>query len=92
MSLEALHTYLKEPARIVYGTRQTIKQIKLDIIKEIFLAKNCSPEAREKILHYAKLADFKVNELSQSSEELSLICKKDFPVSILSVVEEKHEK
>lgn len=87
MTLEALRIVLKErPNKLIYGTKQALKQIKHDHIKEVFLANDCTEETREKIKNYTNFSELKVYELQQSSEELALLCKKDFAVSVISVL------
>ncbi|OYT41159.1 hypothetical protein B6U80_02030 [Candidatus Pacearchaeota archaeon ex4484_26] len=87
--LKELQKYLKDkPKLLFFGTKQTIKQVKLDKIKEVFLAKDCYEEIKERIENYAKFSKMQVKNLEQNKDELALICKKSFPISIISVLKE----
>lgn len=87
--LKALQKYVKDkPNLLLFGAKQTFKQIKLGKIKEVFLADDCMPEIKEKIENYSKFSNIQINKMSQNKEELALICKKGFPISIIGVLNE----
>ena len=50
----------------------------------IFLTSNSPDDVRKDVEYYAKLGKTKVIKLRQPSSELGTICKKPFPISILS--------
>ncbi len=83
MSLTELKRALKEE-KLVYGTDATIKNIKRGITKAVFIAINCSPTTQAHIKHYNTMHAFTIYKLEEPSDELALICKKKFNVSLLS--------
>ncbi|MFH0936205.1 MAG: ribosomal L7Ae/L30e/S12e/Gadd45 family protein [Candidatus Woesearchaeota archaeon] len=83
MSLVSLKKALKDQ-KLVYGAKQTIKNIKRGSVKEVFLASNTSQNIKNDLKYYSKIANIKVSELKQNSEELAIICKKNFLVSVVS--------
>ena len=83
MSLPELRRALKEE-QLVYGTDNTIKNIKKGKTKTVFLAKNCPENVRNDLKHYNRIQPFTIYELEEPSDELALICKKKFAVSVLS--------
>lgn len=83
MSLAQLRKSLAEE-KMTFGTRETLKNIKRGTVKKIFLASNCSAEIKESVKAYKKLAKVEVVQLEEPSDELMLICKKNFPVAVLS--------
>ena len=83
MSMEDLKKALKEK-KLVFGTERTIKNLKLGKAKAVFLAKNCPKATREDINYYSGLCKAAVHELEEPSDELALICKKNFPVTVIS--------
>lgn len=88
MELKALEKYLKDkPQVLIFGTDTNLKNLKLNNLKEIFLASDCQSLVREKVLNYSKLSELKLEELKKSKVELSIICEKSFPVSIIGVIE-----
>lgn len=87
MSLKDLQKYIKnEPEILLFGERQCAKKAKLGQLKEVFLSSDCAKRIKEKVENYAKLSDIAVHSLHQSRGDLSLICKKTFPISIIGVV------
>lgn len=87
VNLRELQKYLREkPNSLLFGTKRNIKLIKLGKVKEIFLARDCYDKIKERILNYSRFSDIKVNVLLQTKEELALICKKDFQISVIGVL------
>ena len=83
MSLIELRTALKEK-NLIFGSKETLKNLKLGKVKAILLASNTTKATRETIQHYSKFANVKIIELKQPSNELSLLCKRGHPVSVIS--------
>ncbi len=83
MSLAELKKVLKKE-KLIFGANQTIRNLKNKKTKTVFLAKNCSDEIRKSIEYYADLAKVKVINLDKSKDELSVFCKKGYPISVIS--------
>jgi len=83
MSLVSLKKALKEQ-KLTYGANVTIKNIKRGVVKEVFLASNTPKKIKDDLKYYSKIADITVSELKQNGEELAIICKKNFLVSVVS--------
>ena len=83
MSLEELKTALKKE-KLVFGSNQTISNIKNNNTKVVFLAKNCKPEIKENITHYTDQTKIKVITINKPRGEISVFCKKNYPVSVIS--------
>ncbi|MEA3378694.1 MAG: ribosomal L7Ae/L30e/S12e/Gadd45 family protein [Nanoarchaeota archaeon] len=83
MSLEKLKKALKEE-KLIFGIKETIKNIKNGNAKTVFLASNCSDSIKEQIRHYAKLGDFEIMELGVPDSEIGMLCKKLHSISVLS--------
>lgn len=83
MSLAELKEALKKE-KLIFGASQTIRNLKNKKIKTVFLAKNCSDEIKKSIEYYAELAKVKVINLDKSKNELSVFCKKGYPISVIS--------
>ena len=69
---------------LTFGTERTIKRLRIGDVKSVFIAKNCPENVRKTIKHYAKLVNVEVNELDIRNEELGVICKKPFSITVLS--------
>jgi len=74
---------LNKENKVIMGTNQVMKSLKLGKLKGIYLASNCPNNTKDDIKHYAKLNNVKVNELDENNEALGTICRKPFSISIL---------
>jgi len=74
--------------KVIIGTDRVIKNIRLGKISKVYLSSNCKESVESDISHYGKLGDIKVIKLSLSNEELGVLCKKPFSISVLGLVKE----
>ena len=79
MSLDELKKALKEKS-IVFGTKRTMKNLKLGKCKKVFLSSNCPEEVKKEIKSYS----VEVVELKELSSEIALVCKRPHCISVLS--------
>ena len=70
--------------KLIIGTDKTLKLLKNEKLKEVFISSNCDEDVKEEIKKYAKMANVKVVELDINNEELGARCKKPFRISVLS--------
>lgn len=82
MSIENLKKILKEK-KVTFGSERTLKLLRRGELTEIFIASNCPKDVKADIMHYAKLSNVKVIELEEPNDELGIICKKPFSISVL---------
>ncbi|MBU0629128.1 MAG: ribosomal L7Ae/L30e/S12e/Gadd45 family protein [Nanoarchaeota archaeon] len=68
------------------GADETLKNLKLGRIIKIYLSANCSDKAKSAIDHYIKLNKVEVIQLKYLNDELGILCKKPFSISVLSVL------
>ena len=78
-NLQELKKALKEKT-VVFGTKRTLKNLKLGKCKKVFISSNCPKLVREEIKSY----DVEVIELDEPNTEIALICKRPHPISVLS--------
>lgn len=83
MSIIDLKKALKEKT-IVFGSKVTLKNLKRGKVKKVFISGNCPRETRESIEYYTKLANAEVVHLKENSDEINVICKKPFPITVVS--------
>lgn len=83
MTLEELRRVLKEE-KPIFGSELAIKRIKLGKVKKVFLASNCPKSVRDDIEHYAKMSKYEIVNLKEPNDEIALICKKPFAISVVS--------
>ena len=83
MSLADLKNVLKSE-KITIGSKEVLRKLRAGEVKKVFLASTCSQIVRNTIKRHASLKKIEVVELTVPSSEVVLMCKKNFPVSILS--------
>ena len=83
--LNELKKLLKEN-KIIIGTRITMKKLKSNKLEKIWLSANVPPELKEDIQTYSKINAVKVVTLGVPNDELGVLCKKQFSVSVASLV------
>lgn len=76
-----------ETKKIVIGTEQVLKNIKKGLTKKVFLSSNCPSSIKETIMRYSGIKEIEAVELSQDNNELGVICKKPFAISVLCTKE-----
>jgi len=82
MSLENLKKALKE-GKVVFGTERTLKMMKDGKVKEVVICSNCKEAAEKEIMHDADVLGIKVVKAKENNEELGILCKKPFSISVL---------
>ncbi len=82
MTVETLKKALKDK-KMVFGKDEVFKKLRAGEIKTVFLASNCPSELRQMVSKYAKLTDAAVVELDVPNEEIGIICKKPFSITVL---------
>ena len=70
--------------KLIFGKDRTLKLLKNEKLKKVFLASNCDEDTKNEIKKYAKIANVEVIELDIPNEEVGARCKKPFAISVLS--------
>lgn len=82
MSLVELRKALKEKG-LVFGEREIISRLKNNRLKRVFIASNCKESLARDVEYYSKLGKIAVIKLDKTNEELGILCKKPFSISVL---------
>lgn len=72
--------------KLVIGTKRTIKAIKSAQVAKIFVASNCPEIISEDIEYYGSFDGVPVEKLNVACDELGILCKKPFLISVVSVL------
>ncbi len=83
MSTDEFRQALKTE-KIVVGANQTLRNLRVGKVKKIFLASNCPPELKNDLLAYCNITKVPLVDLPQPSDEVALLCKKKFQVTVVS--------
>jgi len=85
MSLEDLKKYL-DKEKLVFGTEKTLKDLKKGLLEQVFLASNTKEDIKESFEKYSKLSGVKIEVLNMPNDELGIVCKKPFSISVIGVL------
>ncbi len=71
---------------MIIGTEKAIKSLKLGRVQKVMLSSNCPEQVEKDINHYAGLGGAESVKLDYPNDELSVICKKPFSISVLALL------
>ena len=71
---------------VIIGSERTLKNLKLGKIGTVYISSNCSEKTKKAIEHYSKLSKSKIIKLKYPNDELGVLCKKPFSISVLSAM------
>ncbi len=72
--------------KAIIGSKETVKSLKTGKIAKVFLTSNCPDEVRKDIEYYAGLSKAEVIELPIPNDELGVVCRKPFLISVFGVL------
>lgn len=72
--------------KAVIGTNETMKALKKGRISKVFLTSNCPDEVKRDIEYYSGLSDAQIVKLPLPNDEMGVICRKPFLISVLGVL------
>lgn len=80
--MEELKKALQEE-KVIIGKDRVLKKLRIGKMEKVYLSSNCPLQARDDIKHLAKIHNIKVVEAKEDNEQLGVICKKPFSISVL---------
>jgi len=83
--MKELKEAIKSGKGLVFGTERTLKKLKMNELKKVYVSSNCPEDVLSDLEHYAKIHGVELVKLKENNEELGIICKKPFPISVLSL-------
>jgi len=83
--MKDLKEAVKEGKGLVIGTQRTLKKLKMGELKKVYASSNCPKDVLDDLEHYSKLHNIPLVVLKENNEELGVICKKPFFISVLSL-------
>ncbi|MBT3297594.1 50S ribosomal protein L30 [archaeon] len=84
LNVQIIKQALKEN-KVLIGNDEVVKTLKLSGLIKVFMARNVAPAIKEDLEHYCKLANVELIQLGQDNEEIGLIVKKGYMVSVLGL-------
>ena len=75
-----------ENKKNIFGVKETIKSLSKSDILKVFVAKNVPQDIRDDLEHYCKVAKIDLVVLEQDNEEVGILVKKNFFVSVIGIL------
>ena len=72
--------------KIVIGMQETKKQLLDKKLEKVIFAKNCPEETKETFTKYCGMTGTTQESIDLNNEELGVLCRKQYPVSVLGVL------
>ena len=82
--MKDLKEALKDSKAII-GAKRTLKLLKLGRLKKVYVASNCPKDIEDDVHHYSKISNIEVINLKENNEEIGVLCKKSFFISVLGI-------
>ena len=73
-------------SNVIIGTGRSIKNLRLGKVQKVFLSSNCPAGIEKDLSYYAGLSGAEVHKLEYPNDELGVVCKKPFSISVLAVL------
>lgn len=80
---------LLDANKLVIGTERSLKLLRAGKLSDVLLASNCTLITEETFNKYGALAGTEIKKLALPSDELGVICKKPFAISVLGILKGK---
>ncbi len=71
---------------VIIGTERAIKGLKSGRVQKVLLSSNCPTGVEKDINYYAGLSNAEFCKLDYANDELGVICKKPFSISVLALL------
>jgi large subunit ribosomal protein L30e len=71
--------------KAIIGAKHTLKLLRAGKISKIYLAHNVAKMYEDDISYYAELSGVTVEKLPLSAEEVGILCKKPFHITVLGL-------
>ncbi|MBU0979932.1 MAG: ribosomal L7Ae/L30e/S12e/Gadd45 family protein [Nanoarchaeota archaeon] len=75
-----------EAGNIIIGLDRTLGNLKNGKLKKVFLSSNCPPENKADMMMHSKMTGTTVIQLDALNDELGVLCKKPFSISVLGLL------
>jgi len=71
---------------LVIGTDMTLKNLRRGHIAKVFTASNCNESVKKDLIYYSRLNNAEFVEMQYANEDIGVICKKPFSISVISII------
>ena len=74
--------------KAILGSDKVLKSLKQGNINKVLVSVNCKEDLKKDLEYYNTINNFEIVSIKYDSEELGVICKKPFTVSIIGFLKE----
>jgi len=82
---------LLEQKRLILGTKRTLLYLKKGKLEKVYLSSNCPEDVLSTLDSYTKIGKFKLEKLESTNDELGVVCRKPFAISIIGLLSNGNE-
>ncbi|MBI4439354.1 ribosomal L7Ae/L30e/S12e/Gadd45 family protein [Candidatus Woesearchaeota archaeon] len=72
--------------KVVFGTESSLRHLKKGKLESVLITSNGSKETKKILDKFCALSKMEVVIIPFNSQELGMLCKKSFPISVLGVL------
>jgi len=72
--------------KVIVGTKRTLVELRKGKVGVIYVTANCPAVIKEDVTYYSKLANCNVVNLAYDNDELGVLCKKPFSISVVGML------
>ncbi|MBD3354807.1 50S ribosomal protein L30 [Candidatus Woesearchaeota archaeon] len=83
-AIEEIKKSIKE-GNAVIGTNEVIDGLKKSKLAKVYVTSNCPEDIKKDVNYYADFSNADVVNLREKNDELGMICKKPFSISLFGV-------
>jgi large subunit ribosomal protein L30e len=85
MKEKELKSALKEN-KVIFGSKKTIKYLKLGNVKLIVIASNCPDDVKKDLEKYTGMSGIELENFDGTAKQLGVFCGKPFSIASLAIV------
>jgi len=71
--------------RLVIGTKEALNNLRTGKLSKVFLTVNCPDDVKKELSKYGELSNVKIVTLDCPNDELGIICKKPYSISVIGL-------
>ena len=72
--------------KLIFGTEETMKKLRLGKITKVYLSSNVDQTTKTDVTRICTLTNIPCIELTQTNDEIGVLCKKSFAISVVGAV------
>lgn len=72
--------------KLIFGTEDVLKLLRKGKLQKVVVASNCNERMKDDFSRYCEMAGVECLEIAQSSDEVGVLCRKPFAISVIGVL------